>query len=57
MIFTIDERIKSEGGATMASLWPTGVVSLQNWRMHVVPSNIGHNGLIIAGYRLHANEP
>lgn len=27
-VFTIDERIKSEGGAIMASLWPTGVAVL-----------------------------
>ena len=28
-VFTIDERIKSEGGAIVASLWPTGVAP---WR-------------------------
>lgn len=27
LVFTIDERVRSEGGAVMASLWPQGVAA------------------------------
>jgi hypothetical protein len=39
-VFTIDERIKSEGGAIMASLWPTGVVPWRWGNLGISPGKI-----------------
>ena len=57
-VFTIDERIKSEGGALMASLWPSGVVPLPNsWRVAILKRLRHAPVLLRKTQEKKANEP